>query len=259
MHLGRFFNGSVNSLPDVNGAIFLKENVGSYTALRTVKNGTHIVDWAKHIQRLKDSIRITNPSANTCSNLEINCLELIKRVILECECKMATDFKIIILVTQKSQSYTIYAMVDVFVDFESTSIGQVGIFGNPRKNPNAKDSSWLNDRLYIEQMKSSNMTEMILRDVAGNLYEGLVSNFFVISQDLDGIPVVLTAPLEDILIGTILESIVEICKFNEIRLRYEYPNILDCSRWKGAFITNAYRWVHGIECIDFLTPWYFYL
>ena len=54
-------------------------------------------------------------------------------------------------------------------------------------------------------MKASHVAEMLLADKT-KVYEGLVSNFFCILCDEQNVPYVVTAPLDQVLVGTVLQD-----------------------------------------------------
>lgn len=80
-------------------------------------------------------------------------------------------------------------------------------------------------------------------DEDGNLYEGLSSNFFVIQQDGS----LQTAPIESVLVGTIMKRVLRDWKFSEII--FEHPNVNEIGIWKGAFITSTSRLILPIHAI----------
>lgn len=135
----------------------------------------------------------------------------------------------------------------------------VSVFGDPRITPQAKDSRWINKRRYIENMKKSYISEMILRD-GFNLFEGTVSNFFILKLDNESCCSVITAPLDYVLTGTILKLVVHVCEKYGIRFRFEFPDLRDRKSWRGAFITSfivancidSYRLVNNVKCIEFV-------
>jgi branched-subunit amino acid aminotransferase/4-amino-4-deoxychorismate lyase len=111
----------------------------------------------------------------------------------------------------------------------------VGIFGNPRNNPNVKDSRWMTERKYIEHVKLPHQAEMILVDALGNLYEGLTSNLFLVTKDS-----IICPPLDKILVGTVLLAILDICAKAGITVEMRHPNISEALLWQGAFITSIF-------------------
>jgi branched-subunit amino acid aminotransferase/4-amino-4-deoxychorismate lyase len=115
-------------------------------------------------------------------------------------------------------------------------------FGSPRKNPTIKNTLWMEERQYVETRRPSGVTEMVLIE-NGKVYEGLVTNFFAL---MDGYLV--TAPFDKVLPGTTAREVVLLCTTLGIPVVFDFPN-LGHTGWKGAFLTNANRWIHPIKSI----------
>ena len=95
----------------------------------------------------------------------------------------------------------------------------------------------------MEDSKSPESNEIILSDDIGYLYEGLSSNFFVIRSD----GCLQTAPLNEVLAGTIMKRVMEKWKHSEIV--FEKARIEDAGGWRGAFITSTSRLILPIHAI----------
>lgn len=95
----------------------------------------------------------------------------------------------------------------------------------------------------LEDSKAPDTNEIILSDEAGNLYEGLSSNFFVIRRD----GCLQTAPLDQVLPGTVMKRVLERWKGSEIV--FEKPKIEDAKEWLGAFITSTSRLILPIHAV----------
>jgi branched-subunit amino acid aminotransferase/4-amino-4-deoxychorismate lyase len=105
----------------------------------------------------------------------------------------------------------------------------------------------IRQRQYIEKVKPIGIDEMILiKD--SNLYEGLVTNFFAVVEDEDGALAVITAPFDFVLPGIIAQAIVDMLSKSCIHFRFEFPD-LKRHKWKGAFLTNANRWIQPVHSI----------
>jgi branched-subunit amino acid aminotransferase/4-amino-4-deoxychorismate lyase len=212
---------------------YLQKRRGAYTALRTV-NGDSLVDWAAHMTRLLSSIQKTEGAtfAGNQQTLECICLGLIKAAI-PADCK--SDYKLIILATSEGRPVTV-VLCEPLVESPPKPCW-LCVYGNPRTIPNAKDTAWISERQYIEAVKPSHVTDMILCK-GTKLYETTVSNFFVIVEDDDGQLAVITAPLEYVLCGTVLQAVQLVCQQKGIRFRYEFPDLANRSSWVCAFITS---------------------
>lgn len=97
----------------------------------------------------------------------------------------------------------------------------------------------------MEDSKSPDSNEVILVDESGRLYEGLSSNFFVIRSGDESIQ---TAPLDQVLVGTVMKRILD-----TEPVVFEFPRVEEIEKWKGAFITSTSRMilpVHQIITLD---------
>jgi branched-subunit amino acid aminotransferase/4-amino-4-deoxychorismate lyase len=203
--------------------IFQKYSNLPYTAFHT--QSKKIPLWEKHRERLqRASLSMQIPMAN---------LETFMRQLMT---SIDVDVNVILILVGND----IVACVDTFVPLVLDPC-DVCLFGNPRTNPTIKNTSWMEERQYIEHKRPPGTTEMLLhRD--GYIYEGLVTNFFAV---MDGY--VMTAPFCDVLPGTVAEAVISLCAKQGIKIIFDFPKLsLD---WKGAFLTNANRWIHPIKSI----------
>lgn len=134
----------------------------------------------------------------------------------------------------------------------------VECMGHPRHNAKAKDSAWVLDRTALEQAMSKDANEVLLSDDAGNITEGLSSNFFVVRYvDGDGglsadapRPFVLYTA-SNALEGTVRKLILQICSSLSI------PVVLDRNlnvfldlpehHWDECFISSTSRLILPIR------------
>ena len=101
----------------------------------------------------------------------------------------------------------------------------------------------LRERRKLEEEMNSDSNEIILVDEFGRLYEGLSSNFFIIRSD----GLLQTAPLKDVLVGTVLMKVIE--EWNWGPIIYEHPLVDEIGNWLGAFITSTSRLILPINQI----------
>mmetsp|Transcript_108110 Transcript_108110/g.207792 ORF Transcript_108110/g.207792 Transcript_108110/m.207792 type:complete len:375 (-) Transcript_108110:73-1197(-) len=113
-----------------------------------------------------------------------------------------------------------------------------------RNNPTIKDVQWVNDRQYLEELqKKAGVNEVVMFDADGSVSEGLQTNFFAVSAD----GVLLTAPDERVLAGTVRKVVLEVAKRNGIPVRMECPSINALSSWDSCFICSTSRLVKPIR------------
>lgn len=109
------------------------------------------------------------------------------------------------------------------------------------------------ERATMNDTKGKDINEVVLSDDSGNLYEGMTSNFFVVKTRDDGQPVVVCAPLEHILLGTVMKIVMKVCEKHQIPIEWTFPQALDARnhKWEGCFITSTSRLLLPIETMYF--------
>ncbi|CAM0142684.1 unnamed protein product [Umbelopsis sp. WA50703] len=127
----------------------------------------------------------------------------------------------------------------------------VDVEGSPREHAAAKDSKWVRDRIKLEKHKLPNANEVLLTDNSGNIYEGMASNFFVIVNE-NGSPMLVTAGLEHVLLGTIMKIVLRVCEKRNIPVKWDFPRLQDAinGKWEGCFLSSTSRLVLPIETIQ---------
>jgi branched-subunit amino acid aminotransferase/4-amino-4-deoxychorismate lyase len=120
--------------------------------------------------------------------------------------------------------------------------GTAYILGPPRKNPMMKDTTWVADRRYLEEMAPTDAIDVLLCTEEGNVLEGLITNLFIVVEKESGDMVVQTAPVEaGVLPGTMRARVIEACKHAGIPIEYSVcPNVSERHLWREAFLTNRY-------------------
>lgn len=113
----------------------------------------------------------------------------------------------------------------------------------PRKSPNAKTTTWIRERAWIESQKPGLVQEVLLcKDF--QVYEGLITNFWAL-RVIDGETFLETAPFTSVLVGTVSLGLVEVARNMGLRISFRCPMLNE--DWLGCFITSAYRWVQPIQ------------
>eukprot|EP01100_Stratorugosa_tubuloviscum_P007901 TRINITY_DN3271_c0_g1_i1.p1 TRINITY_DN3271_c0_g1~~TRINITY_DN3271_c0_g1_i1.p1 ORF type:complete len:287 (-),score=117.96 TRINITY_DN3271_c0_g1_i1:99-959(-) len=216
---------------------------GAYTGARTI-NRNSIVEFSMHLKRL----------ANSLSNLTGNKFEIdqIKELILpslrigmlkfiELNEKVE-ELKITILLCSDSSHFYVH-IAELNIP-KSPAIAEIR-GTQPRENPSIKDSNWAKKRVIYESLMNPNTNEVILKDLEGNLYEGLASNFFVLFKN----GTIATAPIDLVLAGTIQNIVVELCNQKQIPIKYELISLNSVSDWAGAFVTSTTRGLLPLKTI----------
>lgn len=81
------------------------------------------------------------------------------------------------------------------------------------------------ERATMNDTKGKDVNEVVLSDDSGNLYEGMTSNFFVVKTRDDGQSVVVCAPLEHILLGTVMKIVMRVCERHQIPIEWTCPQL----------------------------------
>ncbi|KAJ1952758.1 hypothetical protein EC988_003378 [Linderina pennispora] len=117
-----------------------------------------------------------------------------------------------------------------------------------RSNPEIKALDWVHQRARLEALIEPPVNEVVLED-GSRFYEGLSSNFFATrpcSESRFGLELV-SAPLDSVLLGTVMKSVLDVCKQDGINVAYE-PDV-ELERWSGAFVTSTSRLVLPVSRI----------
>lgn len=121
----------------------------------------------------------------------------------------------------------------------------VEIAGQPRRNPLAKDSDWINQRKELEKnVQHENIHEVILSSSSldndgqpiAQAVEGTQTNVFVVTKD----GTVQTAG-EGVLEGSIRKIIMEQCHAQHISLDTSSPEISQLHEWNEMFLSSTSR------------------
>jgi Amino-transferase class IV len=108
-----------------------------------------------------------------------------------------------------------------------------------RSLPNVKQCSWTADRVFIEETRPDDVSEVLLARQAINgdmsLLEGLTSSFAVLEEG-----VLVAASSDDVLEGSMLALVLQACARLGIAVRRETPQISRACIWSGAFLSSKY-------------------
>ena len=107
--------------------------------------------------------------------------------------------------------------------------------GAPRQNARAKDSEWIRQREGLEALKGPDVEEVVLMDAAGDLLEGLSSNFYALVGGA------LQTAEEGVLLGTVRAAALDVCAREGVPVERRAPKAADMAAWEGAFISSTSR------------------
>ncbi|KAL1926771.1 hypothetical protein VTP01DRAFT_5417 [Rhizomucor pusillus] len=254
----------------------LKYPRGAYTGMRTV-NRDAIVEFDSHVKRLCTSLSLMkfgganneteSPKATTLMASFRN-IEKLKQKLVPMLAKGLKTFHDEIDPTSSSDhpwetkvsvmiAYSAEKEVPCFAAHFSALAApishrvKVEVEHKSRSMPVVKDSQWVRDRAPLEQGKLKDVNEVLLIDDAGRVYEGMSSNFFAVRVKEDGSPVLVTAPLEHVLLGTVMKIVMAVCEQHRIPIEWTFPCIQDAraGKWEGCFLTSTSRLLLPIETI----------
>ncbi|KAL2919772.1 hypothetical protein HK105_200689 [Polyrhizophydium stewartii] len=270
---------------------------GAYSLLATRGRDRRIVQLDDHVARLAESAALLSfepqspdhgetaavaaamQPARDPATLRPLVVSIVRAVLADyAALGIAGDAKIVVLVTlseskayNRRQSLLIAAHCDALAPIDLARTCSVAVFGRPRQIPHAKATAWISDRRYIEQQRPDGCTESILVDERGLLLEGTTTNFAVLKTDHDGTPVLITAPLDRILRGTVLKMMQRACQNLAVRFRFEYPSIDTSMRADSHALLSQKKHILSrlndrirsetsvAAMADAATPWYAYV
>ncbi|KAF9285121.1 hypothetical protein BGZ68_004136 [Mortierella alpina] len=232
--LGTFTEILTSTTPKSSQVMLMDYPAGSYTGMRTV-NKIGILDFSMHTARLANSLRQIQFLGTTAAE---------DRVVTSGLASLRQNDVMKKETTNLSQQPLLAAHFEPLQN-PATPRCTVEVQGSPRQQATAKNSQWVRDRKGILASMSKDSNEALLVDGATqDVYEGLSSNFFVLHRKRQSI---ITAPLDSVLEGTILRSVISVCKEKSIPIEYSCPNLKHIDEWEGAFLSSMSRLVLPIE------------
>ncbi|CAO3570457.1 unnamed protein product [Mortierella alpina] len=266
--LGTFTEILTSTTPKSSQAMLLDYPAGSYTGMRTV-NRTGILDFSLHTARLANSLRqIQFPGATAQEEQAVSAglaslrqdevmkketMDLVRTGLRHYYKQLKEDLprntgaaageeevKVTVLCTwDPEEQQPVLAAHFEPLKGPSTPRCTVEVHGSPRKQATAKNSQWVRDRSAILASMSKDSNEALLLDGASqDVYEGLSSNFFVLDRKRQSI---ITAPPDSVLQGTIMRSVIRVCKERSIPVEYSFPNLKRVDEWEGAFLSSEFK------------------
>ncbi|KAJ2829371.1 hypothetical protein FBU31_002712 [Coemansia sp. 'formosensis'] len=236
---------------------------GIYTAMRTVCHGTRLFLFDDHLQRIckSHSVMLSKDGGEKQRQIDTEywrglLAPLIRRGLNRFGSGSEQDSKITVLVDKHRVAIQFVRLLgpnglnpSCWVKFVS----------GRRDHPEAKSLQWVHDREALEQFIVPPINEVVLiehdsKDGPLRFYEGLSSNFFVTRRvSLGRQPEylnfqLLCAPLDSVLLGTIMKLVLQICERDGISVRYA-PEFDALESWNGAFVSSTSRLVLPVSNI----------
>ncbi|PXF42815.1 hypothetical protein BWQ96_07466 [Gracilariopsis chorda] len=215
-------------------------------------DGAYIAQLSFHAKRLVQGVCKLEPAANvpSVSQVEHTLCHLIDDAF-EFHARTGYDLQFVSALTVTADLNTKLRMHISQVKSSSCKLDMVTVEcgGKPRDRPRIKNAEWFHQRKPLQHSRSKEAFETILinRDDDGfiHLYEGLVSNLFMITKTLE----VITAADDTVLPGSTRHLVLESCRDLGIRTVECAPRLADWRDWAVGFVTNAKIWVVGVRRI----------
>ncbi|KAL1920400.1 uncharacterized protein VTP21DRAFT_777 [Calcarisporiella thermophila] len=256
---------------------FLENPRGAYTGARTV-NRKAIVELDAHIERIANSMRImkfipptfadnTEEPIRIASELEpLRNPQTLREILIPLlragmhrylsreDVPAEGDIKLGVVACYCFEKMKPRLMAH-FDHLHTPQVERckVEVWGEPRESAQAKDSKWVRERMSLDASKQPDTNEVLLTDHLHAVYEGIASNFFAVlpSNSSSCCFEIHTAPLEYVLLGTIMRVVLLVCERESIKVKYEFPDLRTATEWEGAFLASTSRLVLPIETIRF--------
>ena len=214
---------------------------GVYTTMRIVDQHK-IFKFDVHISRLKNGIQqfsLFKEDPSFILTLESKIKELCKCSVNEYHLKFPQqmELKVQVLLYDSTLQMCLTNIPSIPTDC------QVELASIERHNVGLKDSQWAKEREIVEKTMHPESNEALIHS-NGYIYEGLSSNFFWIRNGI-----VHSSPKEDILVGSVMELVLESCTKNNIQVKFEKLALNDLKDIESAFLTSTSRLVLPVSKI----------
>ncbi|PIA17963.1 D-aminoacid aminotransferase-like PLP-dependent enzyme [Coemansia reversa NRRL 1564] len=232
---------------------------GIYTAMRTVSNGRRVFLFEDHMQRIVNSYKMVLADGQHGNNTVEQWSALLRPLIRRGLNMYAGDgeSKITVLVGKCGVHIQLAKLQE-----PSSASCWVRFIGGKRDHPEAKDLQWVHEREVLERLIVPPINEVVLVDSAEDVqdsrfYEGTSSNFFAVrrlrGQEEQQSTFInyelISAPLDSVLLGTVMKLVLRICEADGIPVRHQ--PLVELGIWEGAFVTSTSRLVLPVETITY--------
>lgn len=185
------------------------------------------------------------PNANAIRNVLISAACILAKAI-PCDSINEPELRMVIIL----DDVALYIHADRVQSMPTTQTQipsiRVEVRGSARTQPIVKNTRWVTQREPLEKTRGPDFTETILHD-QGALLEGLISNFFVVTDTYT----VITAPDNVIYPGTMRSFVIQACQRLDIPVVLASPEAKNWTTFRAAFITNAAQMLTPISSITF--------
>lgn len=250
------FHKTPQSTPCSLSEVLMRHSGAPYTTVITVNGGTAIPMLDFHCKRMLIAMEQLYPKLAPLelSNLRTSLIWLISQVT-QLRASGTGELQIVpMLVLQSDKLFLTVHASDIPNPTTNIVAVSVECRGAPRINPHVKNTAWATQRKPLESARMSEISETILVDIDDDgfhsLLEGLVSNFFVVTQNLE----IWTAPSHLVLPGSLRECVLAACDVLGAQVKYRPVRLADFRQFEAAFLTNARIYLHPIRSIHVPDP-----
>lgn len=231
-------NGELNPSDNFDNSL-VYEGDSIYEVIRMIKGSP--VFFHDHMERLESSMRIRQkaPLAKI-SELRKDIINLVKT-----EKRKDINLKIVLNYNQDSTNYLIYFVEPIYPSDEQYKKGVKGIlFYAERKDPESKVINHkLRSSIYHKLILEGGY-EALLVNEENQITEGSRSNIFFLKGDT-----LTTAPDDKILNGITRKYILDICRDNNIKVKFMCVPVESIQDYDAVFMTGTSPMVLQFYCV----------
>lgn len=230
------FHGNASTLDELSSRLLY----GVYTTFRTFGHNK-LLPLEPQFLRLEESARLMKKPILLNRGLIRDALREVVKLSQE------QEMRIRLTVDLANQPGTVYISLETLitpklVDYEN-GVNTVTRRAK-RKNPKAKQTSFLRDAEIIRDEVSENINEVLLVNSKGQILEGLSSNFFAIKKGE------IWTEDKQVLSGIVRSIVLEEATAAGVRIHLAPVYISEIDSLEEAFLTSASRSVLPIQKID---------
>lgn len=250
------------AISTLDGQTFMKSLPNrSFTTLRTRRNGRSMPYLTAHVRRMVSGFAELTARSSAIKHNDL-CRVIRSSVGLAMQCLQPfNELRVLIIIDDVALHIHISPIVQTSPSADGSAGGsgiEVECRGKPRENPSVKNTSWVTQRRWLEDDRQSRFGETILTAAVPNqqptngnqstiaLYEGLVTNFFVVTNSL----AVQTADASVVLSGTMRTAVLTACAKLGIAVKLQPPLLHEWRSFRAAFITNVLRVVIPVRVMS---------
>lgn len=218
----------------------LTQGTSVYDVLRVIEGKP--IFWEAHIKRLFQSASHINKQLWLSKDQILN---QIQRLITSNDVEEG-NLKIVFNFHENIKTFFCYFVPHHYPTLQQYEKGvRTILFQAIRNNPNAKiiNNNLRNTTNQI--LEKTKAYEVILLDPLGNITEGSRSNIFLLRENK-----IYTAPLCDVLPGTVRQRVINLCKEMDVTLIEKRVHYEDLPDYHAAFITGTSPMILPISYIN---------